>query len=101
MVSDLAGTLFRNLGGHVGDILAAKMRELLSTRYYAKLLSLPQSYFDTQRTGTVIARLDRSITSITNFLQGFANNFGVFLLALCCVALGHFPDLSMVDHGYQ
>jgi hypothetical protein len=85
LVSDLASTLFRNLGGYVGDVLAAKMRELLSTRYYAKLLSLPQAYFDTQRTGTVIARLDRSITSITNFLRGFANNFFSMLLTLIAV----------------
>lgn len=73
--ADLATTVSTNVGGYYGDVMGARLRQILSTRYYAKLLALPQKYFDNQVTGTVIARLDRSITSITQFLQSAANNF--------------------------
>ena len=53
----LLNTAVRNIGGYIGDVMAARMRQILSTRYYAQLLSLPQRYFDTQVTGTIIARL--------------------------------------------
>ena len=78
----LLNTAVRNIGGYIGDVMAARMRQILSTRYYAQLLSLPQRYFDTQVTGTIIARLDRSITSITQFLQAFSNNFFPMLLTV-------------------
>ncbi|MDK8894519.1 ABC transporter ATP-binding protein [Corynebacterium sp. MSK006] len=82
---DLARTLATNVGGYIGDVMAARMRQVLSTRYFAKLLTLPQRYFDTQRTGTVIARLDRSIASVTQFLQSFANNFFPTLITVAAV----------------
>lgn len=81
----LLNTGVRNVGGYIGDVMAARMRQILSTRYYAQLLSLPQRYFDTQVTGTIIARLDRSITSITQFLQAFSNNFFPMLLTVAAV----------------
>ena len=81
----LLNTAVRNIGGYIGDVMAARMRQILSTRYYAQLLSLPQRYFDTQVTGTIIARLDRSIASITQFLQAFSNNFFPMLLTVAAV----------------
>lgn len=75
LVADLANTGLRNLGGYYGDLMGARLRQILSTRYYSKLLSLPQRYFDGQVTGTIIARLDRSITSVTQFLQSASNSF--------------------------
>ena len=81
----LLNTGVHNVGGYIGDVMAARMRQILSTRYYAQLLSLPQRYFDTQVTGTIIARLDRSITSITQFLQAFSNNFFPMLLTVAAV----------------
>lgn len=81
------GVLSRNIGGYMGDLAAARMKQILSTRYYAKLLSLPQRYFDSQVTGTIIARLDRSISSITQFLQSMSNNF-LSLLVTVVVVVG-------------
>ena len=37
--------------------MSVRLRAILSSRYYAKMLSLPQRYFDSQLTGTVINRL--------------------------------------------
>ena len=87
LVVGLLNTGVRNIGGYIGDVMAARMRQILSTRYYAQLLSLPQRYFDSQVTGTIIARLDRSITSITQFLQAFSNNFFPMLLTVAAVLI--------------
>ena len=50
--AELTYTVVHNIGGWFGDVMALKMRQLLSDRYFAKLLSLPQTYFDKQVTGT-------------------------------------------------
>ena len=83
--TELAHTVVHNIGGWFGDVLGLRMRQLLSDRYFAKLLSLPQSYFDRQVTGTVISRLDRSILGLTQFIQSFANNFFSMLLTVIMV----------------
>ena len=85
LLADLANTLLSNVGGYLGDTMAAKLRARLSGRYFAKLLSLPQRYFDGELTGTVINRLSRSITETTSFLNMFANSF--FQMVLTVVAV--------------
>ena len=85
LLADLANTVLSNLGGYLGDTMAAKLRARLSGRYFAKLLSLPQRYFDGELTGTVINRLSRSITETTSFLNMFANSF--FQMVLTVVAV--------------
>jgi ATP-binding cassette subfamily B protein len=85
LVADLANTLLTNIGGYLGDTMAAKLRATLSGRYFAKLLSLPQRYFDGELTGTVINRLSRSITETTSFLNMFANSFFQMVLTVLAV----------------
>ncbi|MCT1367851.1 ABC transporter ATP-binding protein [uncultured Kocuria sp.] len=75
LVVQLLMTVVSNYGGYQGDIMGQKMRSLLSTRYFHKLLSLPQSYFDGQLTGTVVSRLNRSIAEVTFFIKSMSNNF--------------------------
>lgn len=77
---DAANTLIRNWGGYLGDVMAAKLKSQLSTRYFEHLLSLPQSYYDGELTGTIINRLNRAINEVTNFLNVFANNFFQMIL---------------------
>lgn len=99
LAADLMQTIVRNIGGFLGDVMTARMREILSTRYYAKLLSLPQRYFDSQVTGTIIARLERSITNITQFLQAFSNNFFPMLLtvgAVLVITAWHYWPLAIL-----
>lgn len=78
---EVASTVFSNVGGYIGDQMAAQLNKLLSTRYYQHLLSLPQSYFDTELSGKIINRLNRSITQITNFMQMMSNNFLQFIFS--------------------
>jgi ATP-binding cassette subfamily B protein len=77
---DIANTFIRNYGGYLGDIMSVKLKAQLSTRYYEHLLKLPQSYYDGELTGTIINRLNRAITEVSNFLNMFANNFFQMLL---------------------
>jgi ATP-binding cassette, subfamily B, bacterial len=77
---DIANTLVRNWGGYLGDVMAAKLKTQLSTRYYEHLLALPQKYYDGELTGTIINRLNRAINEVTNFLNIFANNFFQMIL---------------------
>lgn len=79
-VADAANTLFSNWGGYLGDMMSAKLKKQLSERYYTHLLKLPQSYYDTELTGTIINRLNRTIFEVTQFMNMFANNFFQMLL---------------------
>ena len=85
LVADLANTAISNIGGYIGDVTAVRLRRILSTRYFEKLLTLPQSYFDRELTGRIINRLSRNISETTQFLNSFANNFLPMLLTTFAV----------------
>ncbi|MEO8784944.1 MAG: ABC transporter ATP-binding protein [Candidatus Saccharimonadales bacterium] len=78
---DVASTFFANIGGYLGDRMAIKLQRLLSERYYQHLLSMPQEYFDSELTGKIINRLNRSINQISNFMQMWSNNFLQFVFS--------------------
>jgi ATP-binding cassette subfamily B protein len=81
-VSGIIVTLLSNYAGYLGDVMAAKLRKILSERYYEHLLKLPQAYFDNELTGTIINRLNRSITDVTQFMNMFTNNFFSWFLQI-------------------
>ena len=85
LAAELSNTVIQNFGGWFGDVLAMRMRQILSNRYFAKLLSLPQSYYDKQVTGTIISRLDRSILGLSDFVKSFANNFISMMITVTLV----------------
>lgn len=82
---EAASTLISSVGGYFGDVMSARMRSILSTRYYEKLLSLPQRYFDNELTGRIVSRLNRSITEVTSFAKSFANSFFTMLITTVAV----------------
>ncbi len=82
LLTDVANTIISNVGGYLGDVMAIRLRSILSRNYFEKLLRLPQRYFDNELTGTIISRLQRSITETTAFLNMFANNFLPMLLSV-------------------
>ncbi|HEV2403146.1 MAG TPA: ABC transporter ATP-binding protein [Candidatus Saccharimonadales bacterium] len=80
-LTDWGQTLLSNVGGYWGDVLAAKLQRLLSERYYQHMLSLPQRYFDTELSGTIINRMNRGISQIATFVQTISNNFLQFVFS--------------------
>lgn len=80
-LADVGQTLFSNIGGYLGDIMAVKLKQSLQSRYYAHLLNLPQSYFDTELSGKIINRMNRGISQISNFAQMISNNFLQFIFS--------------------
>lgn len=80
-MSDLASNLLSNLNGFLGDQMSARLYRILGKRYYQHLLELPQGYFDTELTGKIINRLNRSIQQISNFMQMWSNNFLQFIFS--------------------
>lgn len=92
---DVVYNLLNNIGGYLGDRMSSKLQHFLARRYYEHLLELPQSYFDTELTGKIINRLNRSINQISNFMQMWSNNFLQFIfstiLALVIIAYFSWP----------
>ncbi|HSX46681.1 MAG TPA: ABC transporter ATP-binding protein [Patescibacteria group bacterium] len=80
-LTDLGQTFFANIGGYWGDMVSIKLKQLMSNRYYEHLLSLPQHYYDTELTGTIINRMSRGIQDIGDFIQMFSNNFLQFIFS--------------------
>ena len=99
LVIMLTNTVVTNVGGYFGDLMSARLRVILSQRYYEKLLRMPQRYFDSELTGTLISRLNRSITSITDFLKMFSNSFFTMLItvgAVLVISGIHSPWLAVL-----
>lgn len=88
---DLLSNVFNNINGYFGDQVNAKLYKILSYKYYDHLLKLDQNFFDTELSGKIINRLNRSVVQITNFIQSFTNNFLQFvfgtIFALVIVAI--------------
>ncbi len=78
-VTDLLSNFFSNISGFVGDRMAFKLNKILGERYFEHLLTLPQQYFDTELSGKIIARLDRSVQQISDFMNMLSNSFLQFL----------------------
>jgi ATP-binding cassette, subfamily B, bacterial len=76
---DFLQNVLSNWSGYLGDMASARVYKHLASNYYQHLLSMPQSYFDSEQTGKIINRLSRSIHQITNFMQMFSNNFLQFI----------------------
>lgn len=88
--SDLLVNVLNNINGYLGDRLGYKLDRLLATRYYKHLMSLPQQFFDTELSGKIISRLDRSVSQLSDYINAMTNNFLQFIvstiLALAVVA---------------
>lgn len=82
LVVNLVSYVLGDVAGYYGDIMAVRVRQQLSGRYYAHLMTLPQHYYDTEVTGKIINRLSRAISEITQFLNFFANNLLEMLLTV-------------------
>jgi ATP-binding cassette subfamily B protein len=77
-IASLIGIILASISNRLGDHLAGELRKFLTEKFYDKVLTLPQSYFDSEISGKIVNQLNRGITTI----QGFLNNTTNFILPL-------------------
>lgn len=77
VVVGLAISLINNLLGAVssrkGDHLAGELERFLTDKFYYQILTLPQTYFDSELSGKIINQLARGIKSIKGFFNTATN----------------------------
>lgn len=61
------------ISDRLGDHAAGRMRQFLTEKFYYKVLSLPQSYFDSEISGKIVNQLNRGIQSIQDFTNTSSN----------------------------
>ncbi|MFA6004931.1 MAG: ABC transporter ATP-binding protein [Patescibacteria group bacterium] len=57
----------------LGDHFAGKLRKFLTDMFYSKVLTLPQSYFDSEISGKILNQLSRGISTIYDFMNTATN----------------------------
>lgn len=71
--ANILGLFFSGISDRLGDHFAGKIRKFLTERYYQKVLTLPQSYFDTELSGKIVNQLNRGIVATKDFLNMSTN----------------------------
>lgn len=72
-LANFAGIILTSITERLGDHFAGKLRKFLTEKFYYKILTLPQSYFDSEISGKIVNQLNRAITSIQNFINASTN----------------------------
>lgn len=72
-VMNFIGVAATSFSERLGDHFEGKIRKLLTEKFYDKVLTLPQSYFDTQISGKIVNQLTRGIFTISQFLNTSSN----------------------------
>lgn len=72
-IMNLVGVILTVLTDRIGDHFAGRLRKFLTEKFYAKVLSLPQSYFDSEISGKIVNQLSRGILTINEFLNMTSN----------------------------
>lgn len=67
------GLVSTTISDRIGDHFAGKLRQYLTEKFYNKVLSLPQSYFDSEVSGKIVNQLSRGIVSTQGFLNSATN----------------------------
>lgn len=71
--ANLLGLLLSSISDRLGDHFAGELRKFLTEKFYDKVLSLPQSYFDSEISGKIVNQLARGIITINSFLNSASN----------------------------
>lgn len=69
----LLGIFLTAISERIGDRLTGELRRFLTERFYHKVFTLPQEYFDSQISGKIVHQLNRGILSITDFVNSSTN----------------------------
>lgn len=72
-IASLASLLLTTISDRIGDHFAGRLRKFLTEKFYDKVLTLPQSYFDSKISGKIVNQLNRGILSIQDFMNTLSN----------------------------
>jgi ATP-binding cassette, subfamily B, bacterial len=61
------------ISDRLGDHFAGRLQKFLTEKFYDKVLTLPQAYFDSEVSGKILNQLNRGIVSIRGFLNSATN----------------------------
>ncbi len=73
LLLNFIGIGITSISNRLGDHFAGRLRKFLTEKFYAKVLTLPQSYFDSQVSGKIVNQLNRGIQTTYSFLNGLSN----------------------------
>src|SRR3989344_9486251 len=73
---NLFGIIISGFSDRMGDHFAGRQRKFLTEKFYNKILTLPQTYFDSEISGKIVNQLSRGIATI----QGFTNAATNFIM---------------------
>jgi ATP-binding cassette subfamily B protein len=66
-------TALSSTSDRLGDHFGGKIRKFLTEKFYTKVLTLPQAYFDSELSGKIVNQLNRGIQSIQDFINTGTN----------------------------
>ncbi|MBI4129929.1 ABC transporter ATP-binding protein [Candidatus Roizmanbacteria bacterium] len=69
----LVGIILESIGMRVGDYTTGRMGKFLTERFYEKIFTLPQKYFDSKISGKIVNQLSRGIQSLSDFFGAMSN----------------------------
>ncbi len=72
-VISFANSIIVSVTNRLGDHFAGRLRKYLTEKFYSKVLTLPQAYFDSEISGKIVNQLNRGISSIHNFMNTMTN----------------------------
>ncbi len=71
--ASVISTIFGSISERLGDHFAGKLRKFLTEKFYRKVLTLSQNYFDSELSGKIVNQLNRGIQSIQQFINTSTN----------------------------
>jgi ATP-binding cassette subfamily B protein len=72
-IVNVAGIIITSLSNRLGDYTAARITRYLISTFYHHILTLSQTYFDSQMSGKIANQLKRGINSIGDFVNAATN----------------------------
>lgn len=71
---NLLSQILSSISMRYGDYINSRLRRYLTEKFYIKVFTLPQKYFDSEISGKILNQLIRGIQSIQDFM-GMTTNF--------------------------
>ena len=71
--ANFVSLVITTISDRLGDYLAGRLRQFLTQKFYDKVLTLPQSYFDSELSGTIVNQLNRGMQVIRDFTNTSTN----------------------------